>query len=156
MKKFLFLLATIMTFCLMGCNLPWEEQPAQEDVVQPQEQVTDNWDFANPVFTNPTAVMQYQQELSMRKNIDSIFLTIPQTTINNVVSVLLSKQNPVDLAGIVYEYSNNAEIYNALPKEKSSNKDTKKEEEKEPEVKAWEECIDTVINGRKAKLQYYE
>lgn len=144
-----------MTFCLVGCELPWEEKPAQEDVVQPQEQIANDWDFANPVFTTATAVIQYQQELSMRESVDSIFLSIPQEMLNNIVSVCLSKQNPVDIPGIVYEYTTNSNIYKALPKQPQKVEENK-EEQKTRAVDAQEEYIDTVINGRKAKLQYYE
>lgn len=157
LKLILSVFTALMAFIAMqSCEqLPWYRKDAVDPIetVQP-DPVVDEWSFDTPQFATADAIFAYQKDLQMHRSLDSLFVKMDPLVLTNVISVTLKKHNPCMIADIIYEYTNNKEVYNNLPipKAPSTPKEIEEVKETPPDINA----VDTIINGRKAKIQYYE
>ena len=91
--------------------------PNQEGIQNMAIDYTDSivYERLNPTFSNVPDVILYRAEMTENMSIDSLFLKIPEKTLNDVATVCLKKYGFVTKARIVNEYKANGEIYKNLP-----------------------------------------
>lgn len=107
-------------------------------------------EFDDPLFVDAEDVLSYQHGEKQWQTQDSIFYSIPQTALLNVVSVLQKQGIKLCKTTIVDEFTSNKKVYLNLP-EPEQVKETKEmsaEIESIPNVAV----KDTVINGQAMKV----
>lgn len=98
----------------------------------------------NPEFSNARDVIEYQRSERQWKTQDSVFYTIPENALPNIMSVLQKNGEPVTKMRITAEFIDNKRIYLNLPDKPMENITPPDI----PNVKV----IDTVIDGKKVHL----
>lgn len=99
----------------------------------------------NPTFVDADDVMSYYHDEKQYRDQDSVFFSIPQKVIPDIVSVLEKNHVPITKINIANEFQNNKRIYLNLPN---------KSEQMEviptniPNTKV----LDTVIDGKKCRI----
>lgn len=104
----------------------------------------------NPLFADAEDVLSYQYDEKQWQTQDSIFYSIPQTALLNIVSVLQKQGIKLSKATIVNEFTSNKKVYLNLP-EPEQVKETKEmstEYASIPNIAV----KDTVINGQAMKV----
>jgi hypothetical protein len=134
MKQFIKFMMGVILFTLIlaglqSCNghrprIPIDDQEFQDKLDQFLPEALKNV-YA---FSDITDVIIYKQERSTQNYIDSVFLTMTDQEVANVVAVLKKQQSSFGVSDIVYEYTSNRRIYGSLP-------DNKKEEPDPPVAK---------------------
>jgi hypothetical protein len=107
-------------------------------------------EFDDPSFVDAEDVLSYQHGEKQRLTQDSIFYSIPQTALLNVVSVLQKQGVKLSKTTIVDEFTSNKKVYLNLP-EPEQVKETK---EMSAEIESIPNIAvkDTVINGQAMKV----
>lgn len=164
LKFILTMLVTAMLFTSMySCeNIPWQQTTQEDDSTQIVESTTDVWNFTTPTFTNVESVLQYQSDLVQQALTDSIFRQLSTKTITDVVTVCLKNHSSITIKDIVTEFIANHNIYSNLPQNTTTlDVQTTHPTPTEnfikpvpPDISQLEK--DTIINGRKIKMQYYD
>ena len=72
-------------------------------------------DIDNPVFANYADALVYQKEEGKWRHQDSVFFSIPEKAMQNVVSVLEKSGEPVTKISIANEFEMNKHVYLNLP-----------------------------------------
>lgn len=107
-------------------------------------------EFDDPTFVDAEDVLSYQHGEAQWLTQDSIFYSIPQTALLNVVSVLQKQGVKLCKSTIVDEFTNNKKVYLNLPESEQvkETKEMSEEIESIPNVSV----KDTVINGQAMKV----
>lgn len=124
MKHFLYALAGIVMSCLLVVGAAYLLKPSVLKNVVPQEQETVVFDSLvaqaianqmNPEFSEAQGVLDLRSDILQDRKIDSILVTLPEQTVYNIASVCKKKHKQFTLADFYDEYSNNKNVYDALP-----------------------------------------
>ena len=79
----------------------------------------------NPSFASVEDVLAFRDSAIQDAAIDSVFMSLPETTLKNVASVVQRQHGTITKELIVKEYKNNYKVYNSLPDPpKQQKKDT--------------------------------
>lgn len=84
-------------------------------------------DASNPTFESIEDILIYQGEYLEQQKTDSIFYSLTEAQITNVVTVLDKKNIPFTKRAIVDEYTYGKDIYDNLPSYKSQQTNTSKD-----------------------------
>ena len=110
------LVATVGIMFLASCDKFGVKSPGDNydtaDSVQVAEYVTS---VVNPTMLDVTEALSLKNHMLEAQAIDSAFLSLPDNTIKNVVTVLLKKNSFVRKKDIVEAYRANKSIYDNLP-----------------------------------------
>lgn len=138
------LIALIVTLSLTSCDV---RQQFKQDILKEDSLMITRMveSIDNPTFTNVDDAMAYIHGEKQYRTTDSIFFSIPQKVIPDIISVLQKNHESVTKANISDEFANNKRIYLNLPDK--------------PDVKQAEmpnipntRVVDTVIDGKKYKI----
>ena len=103
-------------------------------------------DIDNPTFTNCSDVIEFQRSEGQWRHQDSVFFSIPEKVMRDVVSVLEKSGKPLTKMSISNEFEMNKHVYLNLPdKQDQYNAITP------PEIPNTE-TIDTIINGKHVQI----
>ena len=103
-------------------------------------------DIDNPTFTDCSDVIEFQRSEGQWKHQDSVFFSIPEKVMRDVVSVLEKSGKPLTKMSISNEFEMNKHVYLNLPdKQDQYNAITP------PEIPNTE-TIDTIINGKHVQI----
>lgn len=69
----------------------------------------------NPQFVDEDDVVIYQQNEKEWRHMDSVFFSLDDKTLHNIVNVLIKRKIPLTKPAIVNEYMDNKNVYNNLP-----------------------------------------
>ena len=107
-------------------------------------------EFDDPTFADAEDVLSYQHGEAQWRTQDSIFYSIPQTALLNVVSVLQKQGLKLCKSTIVDEFTNNKKVYLNLPEPEQ----VKEAKEMSAEIESIPNMSvkDTVINGQAMKV----
>lgn len=100
----------------------------------------------NPTFTSVDDVMAYYHGEMQYRAQDSVFFSIPQSVIPDIISVLQKNHDPVTKESIANEFESNKRIYLNLP-----NKPDAHEVLTPPDIPNTK-IVDTVIDGKKTRI----
>ena len=75
----------------------------------------------NPQFGSVTDVMEFRFNHASEQAIDSVFFSLPDNTIRNVVGVLLKSNTNITKKDIIEEYRRCKDVYDKLPVPNASN-----------------------------------
>ena len=110
------LVAAIGTMFLMSCNKLGVSSPGDNydtsDSAMVAEYVSS---VVNPTMLDVTEALSLKKSMLEEQSIDSAFLSLPDNTIRNVVTVLLKKNTAIHKKDIVEAYRANKSIYDNLP-----------------------------------------
>lgn len=110
---FVFALACVSTSTITSCSRPsnptdkWFKEKLDQHLPQAMQNLYS--------FEDVTDVMLYKQERGTQLYIDSVFTSMTDQEVANVVSVLKKEQTKFGVSDIVYEYNANRRIYQNLP-----------------------------------------
>ena len=98
-KKLVLLLAAILTViaCVTSCDKAKELVNTEEKTVETIEE------YLNPTFDDVNVLLTYRDVLSKEHQMDSIFLSLPEPVLKNVVTVLLNKYGETTREDVVNE-----------------------------------------------------
>ena len=100
----------------------------------------------NPTFANCSDVIEFQRSEGQWRHQDSVFFSIPEKVMRDVVSVLEKSGKPLTKMSISNEFEMNKHVYLNLPdKQDQYNAITP------PEIPNTE-TIDTIINGKHVQI----
>lgn len=103
-------------------------------------------DIDNPAFTGCSDVIEFQRSEGQWRHQDSVFFSIPEKVMRDVVSVLEKSGKPLTKMSISNEFEMNKHVYLNLPdKQDQYNAITP------PEIPNTE-TIDTVIDGKHVQI----
>lgn len=103
-------------------------------------------DIDNPTFTDCSDVIGFQRSEGQWRHQDSVFFSIPEKVMRDVVSVLEKSGKPLTKMSISNEFEMNKHVYLNLPdKQDQYNAITP------PEIPNTE-TIDTIINGKHVQI----
>ena len=103
-------------------------------------------DFDNPTFTDCSDVIEFQRSEGQWRHQDSVFFSIPEKVMRDVVSVLEKSGKPLTKMSISNEFEMNKHVYLNLPdKQDQYNAITT------PEIPNTE-TIDTIIDGKHVQI----
>ena len=103
-------------------------------------------DIDNPTFTDCSDVIEFQRSEGQWRHQDSVFFSIPEKVMRDVVSVLEKSGKPLTKMSISNEFEMNKHVYLNLPdKQDQYNAITP------PEIPNTE-TIDTVIDGKHVQI----
>lgn len=103
-------------------------------------------DIDNPTFTGCSDVIEFQRSEGQWRHQDSVFFSIPEKVMRDVVSVLEKSGKPLTKMSISNEFEMNKHVYLNLPdKQDQYNAITP------PEIPNTE-TIDTVIDGKHVQI----
>lgn len=103
-------------------------------------------DIDNPTFTGCSDVIEFQRSEGQWRHQDSVFFSIPEKIMRDVVSVLEKSGKPLTKMSISNEFEMNKHVYLNLPdKQDQYNAITP------PEIPNTE-TIDTIINGKHVQI----
>ena len=103
-------------------------------------------DIDNPTFTNCSDVIEFQRSEGQWRHQDSVFFSIPEKVMRDVVSVLEKSGKPLTKMSISNEFEMNKHVYLNLPdKQDQYNAITP------PEIPNTE-TIDTIIDGKHVQI----
>lgn len=139
------LIALIVTLFLASCDA---KQQFKQDILKEDSLMITRMveSIGNPTFTNVDDAMAYIHGERQYRTEDSIFFSIPQKVIPDIISVLQKNHESVTKANISNEFANNKRIYLSLPDK--------------PDVRQMVEMpnipntrvVDTIIDGKKYRL----
>ena len=160
MKKFVIVLAAILTViaCVTSCDKAKELVNTEEKTVETIEE------YLNPTFDDVNVLLTYRDVLSKEHQMDSVFLTLPEPVLKNVVTVLLNKYGETTREDVVNEYVKNKEIYDnlrtpPLPSTTEANDSADKiinglvQESHQKTRAVMYEFKDSIINGKKVRIK---
>lgn len=103
-------------------------------------------DIDNPTFTDCSDVIEFQRSEGQWRHQDSVFFSMPEKVMRDVVSVLEKSGKPLTKMSISNEFEMNKHVYMNLPdKQDQYNAITP------PEIPNTE-TIDTVIDGKHVQI----
>lgn len=103
-------------------------------------------DVDNPTFTDCSDVIEFQRSEGQWRHQDSVFFSIPEKVMRDVVSVLEKSGKPLTKMSISNEFEMNKHVYLNLPdKQDQYNAITP------PDIPNTE-TIDTIINGKHVQI----
>ena len=100
----------------------------------------------NPVFANCADALVYQKAEGKWRHQDSVFFSIPEKAMQNVVSVLEKSGEPVTKISIANEFEMNKHVYLNLP-----DKQDQYNAVAPPDIPNVE-MVDTIIDGKHVQL----
>ena len=103
-------------------------------------------DIDNPTFTDCSDVIEFQRSEGQWRHQDSVFFSIPEKVMRDVVSVLEKSGKPLTKMSISNEFEMNKHVYLNLP-----NKQDQYNAITPPEIPNTE-TIDTIINGKHVQI----
>ena len=103
-------------------------------------------DISNPTFTDYYDVIGFQRSEDQCKRNDSVFLSIPEKVMRDVVSVLEKSGKPLTKMSISNEFEMNKHVYLNLP-----DKQDQYSAAAPPDIPNTE-VVDTIINGKHVQL----
>lgn len=103
-------------------------------------------DINNPTFANCSDALMYQKVNGKWRHHDSVFFSIPEKVMQDVVSVLEKSGQPVNKISIASEFEANKRVYLNLP-----DKQDQYHAMVPPDIPNTV-TIDTIINGKHVKL----
>ena len=112
----LFMIGGIATFS--SCDRFKDRTTPEKDSAQFVEMVAKALPAAMQqmyTFDDVTDVMSYRLERQRQAQYDSVFISISDQTIANIVSVLSKSKSNYTISDIVNEYSMNRRVYDGLP-----------------------------------------
>ena len=118
MKKILLLFcATLMlalgtTSCGDDPTRTWSKSEIEE--ICSESFNTLHFDIVNPAFSNVAEVTDCQEAVNECYSIDSIFRTLPVSTLKRVADVCINKSGTTDKKQIVREYLKNISVYSNM------------------------------------------
>ena len=144
---------TLMTACKES---PWSNP--NYDTACDSVMVSQSVDaYVNPQFTSVEEVLDFRQQMHENFTIDSIFRTMP------VSSVLIKKSGTIDKKSIVEEYRANSTVYDNLPVPQQSNATTQEIDLGSTDLGSRQNKTDIIstsyqyrtdtINGKPVKIQ---
>ena len=74
-------------------------------------------EYTNPLFSTTTEALSFREDVKEGARVDSIFNTIPTSTLKYVCNVCQNKYGKFRKRCIVQEYMDNREIYDNLPQQ---------------------------------------
>ena len=136
-------LLTIMILGSCSAKQTFRDEILKEDSIMVTKMMAE---VDNPTFTDVDEVLAYYHDEKLWKEQDSVFFSIPQKVIPDIVSVLQKNHDPVTKVNIANEFKNNKRIYLNLP-DKSDMYESLTPPDI-PNVKT----VDTVINGKHVQI----
>ena len=103
-------------------------------------------DIDNPTFTDCSDVIEFQRSEGQWRHQDSVFFSIPEKVMRDVVSVLEKSGKPLTKMSISNEFETNKHVYLNLP-----DKQDQYNAIITPEIPNTE-TIDTIINGKHVQI----
>ena len=103
-------------------------------------------DVDNPTFTDCSDVIKFQRSEGQWRHQDSVFFSIPEKVMRDVVSVLEKSGKPLTKMSISNEFEMNKHVYLNLP-----DKQDQYNAIAPPEIPNTE-TIDTIINGKHVQI----
>lgn len=100
----------------------------------------------NPTFTDCSDVIEFQRSEGQWRHQDSVFFSIPEKVMRDVVSVLEKSGKPLTKMSISNEFEMNKHVYLNLP-----DKQDQYDAITPPDIPNTE-VIDTIIDGKHVKL----
>ena len=100
----------------------------------------------NPTFTDCSDVIEFQRSEGQWRHQDSVFFSIPEKVMRDVVSVLEKSGKPVTKMGIANEFEMNKRVYLNLP-----DKPDLYQAITPPDVPNTE-VVDTIIDGKHVQV----
>lgn len=100
----------------------------------------------NPTFTDCSDVIEFQRSEGQWRHQDSVFFSIPEKVMRDVVSVLEKSGKPLTKMSISNEFEMNKHVYLNLP-----DKQDQYDAITPPDIPNTE-VVDTIINGKHVKL----
>lgn len=76
-------------------------------------------EYVNPLFSTTTEALSFREDVKEGAKVDSIFNSIPTSTLKYVCNVCQNKYGKFRKRCIVQEYMDNREIYDNLPQQQS-------------------------------------
>lgn len=77
-------------------------------------------EYVNPVFNSTDELLSFRDFYVDDKQLDDVFVQLPEQVIQNVAGVCISKNGCVSKRELVLEYLDNQDVYNNLPNVKAS------------------------------------
>lgn len=77
-------------------------------------------DYTNPVFNSTEELLSFRDFYVDDKQLDDVFVQLPEQIIQNVAGVCISKNGNVSKRELVLEYLDNQDVYNNLPNVKGA------------------------------------
>lgn len=103
-------------------------------------------DIDNPTFTSCSDVIEFQRSEGQWRHQDSVFFSIPEKVMRDVVSVLEKSGKPLTKISISNEFEMNKHVYLNLP-----DKQDQYSEAAPPDIPNTE-VVDTIINGKHVQI----
>lgn len=103
-------------------------------------------DIDNPTFTDCFDVIEFQRSEGLWRHQDSVFFSIPEKVMRDVVSVLERSGKPLTKMSISNEFEMNKHVYLNLP-----DKQDQYDAITPPDIPNTE-VVDTIINGKHVQL----
>lgn len=103
-------------------------------------------DIDNPTFTGCSDVIEFQRSEGQWRHQDSVFFSIPEKVMRDVVSVLEKSGKPLTKMGISNEFEMNKHVYLNLPDEQDQYNAVAPPDI--PNV----EMVDTIIDGKHVQI----
>lgn len=100
----------------------------------------------NPTFTDCSDVIEFQRSEGQWRHQDSVFFSIPEKVMRDVVSVLEKSGKPLTKMSISNEFETNKHVYLNLP-----DKQDQYDAITPPDIPNTE-VVDTIINGKHVQL----
>ena len=100
----------------------------------------------NPTFTDYSDAIEFQRSEGQWRHQDSVFFSIPEKVMQNVVSVLEKSGEPVTKISIANEFETNKHVYTNLP-----DKTDLYQAITPPDVPNTE-VVDTIIDGKHVQI----
>lgn len=100
----------------------------------------------NPTFTDYSDAIEYQRSEGQWRHQDSVFFSIPEKVVRDVVSVLEKSGKPVTKMSISNEFEMNKHVYMNLPDKPDSYQAITPPDVPNTEV------VDTIIDGKHVQL----
>lgn len=77
-------------------------------------------DYTNPIFNSADELLSFRDLYVDNKQLDDIFVQLPEQIIQNVAGVCISKNGCVSKRELVLEYLDNQNVYDNLPNVKAA------------------------------------
>ena len=140
------LLALLFAGALSSCGHAYSSKHSMSEYVDSADLEKVLGDISNPTFKSiDDALTYYQVEKQSRSN-DSVFFSIPEKVMRDVVSVLEKSGEPITKGSISHEFEVNKHVYMNLP-DKSDQYNILTP----PDIPNTE-VVDTIINGKHIKV----
>lgn len=110
-------------------------------------------DLTNPVFSSADEALVWRELETQRLQYDSIFNSLPEKTVRDIVNVLLKRENISTKHTIVDEYLNHKDVYPYLAPDKPKETTTATEAQPTRVVETAQISIkDTTIEGKPVRI----